>query len=151
MHTGETDYFDKQELFEAVGIETLHSSEAVERKFLWGYGFDDGTFQMEETVNLVLPDQTELQIPYQLRRVQKNALDVVVLNIGQIEEYDQWQYMTRSGVEVTLAFSGGKGLILADRDGSFITVNTLDCFVSGGYTKEVMEAFAETFDFSKVS
>ena len=148
-HTEITFCNTAQELFDSVGIETIFSTVDAEHNSIWGYSYDDGTFQMSDDVTITLHDQTQICMPYQLRCVRKNALDIVTLNIGQLEEYEEWRYKTASGVELTIAKGGKKGLLLIDLENAYITVNIL-ANLSDNKTRQKLEAFAETFDFSNI-
>lgn len=82
-----------------------------------GYYFDDGTFSVDGDYG---------KFDFQLRRTVKGVLDTVTLNIGNINNYEQWEYKTASGKTVTLALSSGDtALILANLDDSFVAVNVL--------------------------
>ena len=93
-------------------------------------------------------------IEYQYYCVMKTDFDTVGLNIGEEKSYDQWTYTTRDGTELLLAISEDKALLIADLEKFFVTMNILnprvgDIIVGEQLmTRNVMEAFAETFDFS---
>lgn len=74
----------------------------------------------------------------------------IVLHVGNIEEYRQWTYQTKSGVTVLLANNGTtKALILADSEKSFITVNVLGNVQTSTFdvSDEMLEKMADSIDF----
>ena len=109
---------------------TLHGEckdgpqETIDKKFgkimndatYTGYYYDDGTFSVDGDFG---------KYDFQLRRTTKGVLDTVTLNIGSVNNFEQWEYKTASGKTVTLALSGDQALILADTDNSFVAVNVM--------------------------
>lgn len=81
-----------------------------------GYYFTDGTFQFDGDYG---------KYDFQLRRTVKGVFDNVYLGIGDMDEYEQWEYKTASGVTVLLALSKDQAIIIADLDKSFVNVNVL--------------------------
>jgi len=82
-----------------------------------GYYFEDGTFSVDGDFG---------KYDFQLRRTTKGVLDTVTLNIGNINNFEQWEYKTASGAKVFLALSDGdQAIILADLDKSFVAVNVM--------------------------
>ena len=82
-----------------------------------GYYYEDGTFSVDGDFG---------KYDFQLRRTTKGVLDTVTLNIGNINNFEQWEYKTASGKTVTLALSDGdQAIILADLDKSFVAVNVM--------------------------
>ncbi|MBD5510269.1 MAG: hypothetical protein HDR08_03275 [Lachnospiraceae bacterium] len=107
-----------------------------------GYIYEDGSFAYDGETEL-----KEGQITYfQLRRVVKGTFDEVVLNIGQAENYGEWQYVTAGGEQVLLALGTDKALIFRDFEKCFITVNVLSGR-DGGMTEEQLQKLADKIDF----
>ena len=109
-----------------------------------GYAYEDGTFQLDADYKLV---------SFQIRRCIKGSFDTVYLNVGDISSYEQWTYKTKSGVEVSIALSSDKGVILADTPKGFVTVNILPNWAEDGttyppYTKAQVEELADHINFS---
>ncbi len=117
-----------------------------------GYIYDDGTFHYEGRA--VLPDYGKLD--YQLERCVRGSLTDVCLNIGDPDMWQEWHYTTSGGMELALALSDKRGLILAELPESFVTINVLagtqtdesDIFSSGAVGAAELEALAECVDFS---
>jgi hypothetical protein len=103
-----------------------------------GYYYEDGTFQSD-----CIFDGAD----FQLRRCMKGTLDTVPLNIGDAEQYEQWEYETACGETVLLALGPSKALIFADLDKSFIAVNVM-AGTDGNFTAQRLEALANAIDFS---
>lgn len=89
---------------------------------------------------------------YQFGRSMKGSFNPYTLNVGEIEEYHEWEYSTESGQTVLLANSGFKALIIAERDNSFIVVNVLGDLFSDTFemSDEMLEELADLFDFSAI-
>ena len=110
-----------------------------------GYWYGDGTFQF---------DGEQDGIEFQFRRTMKGVMDTVFLNVSDWTKYHQWEYETRSGATVLLALGPMKGLILAEKDDSFIVVNVLvgsegsDYVWGSTITEAQLETLADSFDFS---
>jgi hypothetical protein len=60
-------------------------------------------------------------------------------------------------VDVTLALSDSKALVIADLENSYVIINALsgtegdDSSVSGVITAQVLQEFADSFDYSKIN
>lgn len=105
-----------------------------------GYFYEDGSFQC---------DCEQDGVAFQLRRCVKGVLDTVALNIIDAAQYEQWEYDTACGASVLLALGPKKALIVADRPGSFVTVNVLaGTDTAEGLDAEALEALADSIDFS---
>lgn len=122
------------------------------------YVYDDGSFKFDGEARLTGAGTTwPYLICYEFIRCVKGTFNPVVLNIGNLDSYDQWTYTTENGVALTLAQSDEKELIIAERGDSFVVINILDPGVSGPDLGELykshadLEAFAEIFDFSVIS
>ena len=108
----------------------------------WAYIYEDGTFQFDGDVYL-----NNTQVLFQLRRSVKGTLDEVVLTIGNIEHYQESQYQTVSGETVMLAVGPSKGLIIADFEECFITVNVLGSY-GIDITEEHLKYIADSINYS---
>jgi hypothetical protein len=146
------------ELIEKAGVNNfLTSANSGGRDtVIGGYVYDDGSFHYDGEA--ILPGGTS--IPYQFGNYVKGSFSDTYLNIGSVDEYRQWQYKTASGVPVTLALSGNKGVVIADCGSSFVTINVLagtgdatsnEEFASDGIiTERDLEAFVDLFDFEQL-
>lgn len=103
-----------------------------------GYCYSDGTFQC---------DCDNGELIFQLRRCMKGTLDTVSLNVGDVEQYEQWTYTTACGETVLLALAPRHALILAESEQSFTVVNVM-AGADIGFTAEPLQALADTFDFT---
>ena len=75
----------------------------------YGYAYDDGTCAFDGDLTL---DGYGL-VDYQFHYARKGYLDTVVLNVGSLEDYQDWEYQTRCGVAVKLSITGASSLRLA--------------------------------------
>lgn len=116
------------------------------------YMYEDGTFKFDGEIDL--PEYGLLD--YQFMRCVRGSLTDVILNVGNVEAYQEWTYSTACGISVTLALGPDKALVIANLPDSFVTINVLagtetseyDIFSSGPFMAEDLERFADSFDFS---
>ncbi|MCI8461386.1 MAG: hypothetical protein HFG25_00315 [Lachnospiraceae bacterium] len=108
----------------------------------WGYIYEDGTFQFDGDVEI----EGFGTASFQFRRAVKGSFQDVALNIGDAENYTEWQYLTACGEPVLLALGDSKALLFADFDDCFIAVNVLDGSRSG-MTREDLQRLADLIDF----
>lgn len=114
---------------------------------LGGYVYDDGTFQFDGDAII---DNT--RINYQFGNYVKGTFSTTYLNIGDANDYTEWTYKTSSGVDVSLALSDSKALVIADLENSYAIVNVLSgTGGDGNITTETLQQFADSFDFSKIN
>lgn len=147
LHESTCDIITQNELCKRVGGDFLGENQLGS-----AYIYADGTFQFDGEG--YIEDYGILD--YQFRRTTKGIFDEVVLNTGNISDYQEWNYTTACGETVILALGDSKALIVADLDDAFVVVNILagtytdigDIFSSGPFTAEFLEAFADSFDFS---
>ena len=127
---------------------------SVRWDFSGGYLYDDGTFDMEGRVIWKGPADSKLLCvtDYQFGRTMKGSFNPYTLNVGEIEEYHEWEYSSESGQTVLLANSSWKALIIVERDNSFIVVNVLGDVLSDTFeiSDEMLEDLADLFDFSAI-
>ncbi len=139
LHTDMIDdlYTDKA-LCDQVGGNFLGDNRAYST-----YLYEDGTFKFDGSLSL--PEYGELD--YQFLRCVYGTFTDIVLNIGDVADYTQWNYTTKSGTPVTLALSASKALVLVDLSDCFVTINVFaGTETSLGATD--LEAFADSFAFS---
>ena len=146
-------FFDRgEDVFDAVGIVSVFSEKAqTGLESSSGYCYADGTFAIEGT--LELQGQWNELVSYGLRSVRKTSFDGVARNIGNVDAYDQWNYTMADGTTVLLALREEVGLIIVDKQDSFVTVG-INVFANGGFLGNVpqerafLEAVCEEFDFT---
>ena len=83
---------------------------------------------------------------FQFCRSVKGTFNEVILNIGQVGDYTDWQYTTSCGETVLLVLGSYKALIVGDFEKCFVTVNVL-LGSEEGMTKEDLQEFADKIDF----
>lgn len=137
LHTG-IDIVEPDELEGRVGGDFL----AEDCIGYTGYIYEDGSFQFDGDVELKGCGITG----FQFRRVVKGTFDEVALNIGQVEDYTEWQYVSACGEPVLLELGPGKALIFLDCDNCFIAVNVL-AGSNEGMTKQDLQDLADKVDF----
>ena len=122
-----------------------------------GYYYEDGTIGF---------DGKYKNINFQFSRNVKGYFDTVTLNIGDKSGYDQWTYKTKDGYTAYISLGSkegrtvdtfnpfiGKGIILIDLEGSFVSLNVLPYDDDGNFkdlSKADLEELVEQFDLSKL-
>ena len=107
-----------------------------------GYILDSGTFHVESEIPMENGDWLDFQFGF----TAKGYVDDVILVIGDMALYEQWQYQTNSGVTVLMALSGHKGLVYADLAHGFVLINVLEGTDTGA-TKADLEQLADGIDW----
>ena len=136
LHTAEN-IIDSPELMYRVGGDFMD-----EESLSWAYIYEDGYFHAEGEVELSGCGMTIIQFT----RSVKGTFNDVTLNIGQIGKFTDWQYITACGEPILLALGPYKGLIFADYDECFISVNVL-LGSEEGMTEENLQELADQIDF----
>jgi len=140
LHTTSYDLHEHPELLEPCG------------DFLGGIGsydhymYEDGTFQVEGTVDL--PDVGAWDFLF-LRSVRGTFHDSM-LAVGNVSDYREWRYETACGVAVNLALGPDQSLILAALPDCFVTVS-IPGGVELGILQRHLEALADRIDFTALS
>lgn len=151
LHTGMlSDLYTDEALCDQVGGDFLGENRAYS-----SYVYEDGTFKFDGEIELA--DYGLLD--YQFQRCVRGSFSDMILNIGDVTDYREWVYATKSGVPVTLALAPRKALVLADLPDCFVTVNVLagtetpadDVFSAGAFDAEDLERFSDSFDFSALT
>ncbi len=128
----------------AVGVDSILSTDStVPFNFYESYYYWNGSFSAAGELKIGNGEGTA----FQYYCVMKNVFDTVALNVGNIEDYEQWPYQLSDGTELLLAIGPKKALVLADRPGFFATVNVL-LYGEEAMTKTELERFADQFTFA---
>lgn len=111
-----------------------------------GYIYEDGSLHFDGDAFLDGDEHVDLQ--FDLNR--KDSFKEAYLNIGDADDYEQWEYENVCGTPVRLALSAHKGLVLADLEDSFVLINVLagTDAENGGISRETLENLADCFDFT---
>lgn len=148
LHSKRDFIMNKEQLIELSGENVLGEKNDT----MYGYVYEDGTYLVE--VNNRLTE--DLNISFQLMKARKGSLTDVTLNIGNLSEFEEWNYTTSTGVEVLLGLSPSKGLIILEGESFYVTVNVLsgtyDDYINGGnnIVKEELEQLAESLNLHEV-
>lgn len=141
------DLYTDEALCDQVGGDFLGENRAYS-----AYMYEDGTLKFDGEIDL----EEYGHLDYQFQRCVRGSFTDILLNIVDVRDYAEWNYVTKSGIPVTLALAPHKALIIADLPDSFVTVNVLagtetstdDIFSHGPFDAEDLERFADSFDFS---
>lgn len=120
-------------------------------EYISGWFFADGSFDFDGCAMISGP--SFVTTDYQFSRAMKGTFQGTSLNVGNLEEYEEWNYTTKNGENVLLATNGStKALIIVEREKSFVTVNVLGDIrgETFGIGEEELEKLAEAFDFSVI-
>lgn len=127
------------------------TADDVKAGYTAGYFYADGSFDFDGQA--MIGGSSLITTDYQFSRAMKGTFQGTGLNVGDLKEYKEWNYTTKSGETVLLATNGStKALIIAEREKSFVTVNVLGDILNGtfGIGEEELEKLAEAFDFSMI-
>ena len=120
----------------------------------FGYAYDDGTCAFDGDADLG-PDYSA--VSYQFRYSRKGYLDTVSLNVGNLADYQDWDYQTKDGVPVKLSLGPHRSFIWADLEEGFLFINVLngtegdETFAAVPIDQKGLESLADQFDFSVLS
>lgn len=137
LHT-EFNVINQDELIYRVG-----GSFMDKKNMTWAYIYEDGTFFVSGDEILKGCGTTA----FQLNRSVKGTFDESELNIGRIEDYMEWQYMTTCGEPVLLELGTDKALIFGDFEKCFILINVL-AGSDDGMTAEDLQDLADKINFA---
>lgn len=119
-----------------------------------GY-YSDGCFALTGTVTMDASCSSwNYPVDFGFYRIMNSTFHNALADVGDLEQYERWEYTTGNGVELLLALSEDQALILANREDSLILVTTRSNRVGDllygeqAMNREEMEAFAEVFDFT---
>lgn len=97
----------------SVGNFLRSKTEDAEAEYTSGWFFADGSFDG----SAVLSGSSFVTTDYQFSRAMKGMFQGTDLNVGDLEEYKEWNYTTKNGETVLLATNGStKALIIAERE-----------------------------------
>ena len=89
---------------------------------------------------------------FQIRRCMRGYFDTVYLNVGNIDNYEQWTYVTKDGYTVYLGIrSDGHAVISIDLEDSFVSMSIMpwDSDLNQViHTREELEDLVDQIDFS---
>lgn len=149
LHTASYDLQDSPELLELSGSFLAEGKGALYPDYV----YEDGTFQTEGTMFLAEDEAWDFLL---LRSVRGTFHDGM-LDVGNVADYEEWQYGAACGVTVSLALGTDKALILADLEDCFVTVavrsivTPVHAGADQGVTRETLEAMADCIDFTRLS
>lgn len=149
LHTASYDMQKHPELLELCGNFLAEGKGSLYPAYM----YEDGTFQTEGTMFLAEDEVWDFLL---LRSVRGTFHDAM-LDIGDVADYEEWQYEVACGITVNLALGSDKALILADLEDSFVTVAVRSIVMpvyagaAEGVTRETLEAMADCIDFTRLS
>lgn len=153
LHTSITIAENQEQLLSLAGTgDFLKGTAGGVNRVYSGYIYNDGTFSYDGQAIL----ENSIDIEYQFANYVKGVFSEPCLNIGDADAYQEWQYTTKNGINVSLALSEKKSLVILDRENSFVIVNVLagtgeSDFGSGIIAKEDLERFSDMFDYSRIN
>jgi hypothetical protein len=109
-----------------------------------GYLYEDGSFQFDGDAALADFGTVSFQL---MRRV-KGTFDETYLNVGQLADYEEWQYVTSCGEPVLLEMGAQQtSLIFTEGEDCFIAINVL-AGLENGLTRSGLQELADKIDFT---
>ena len=152
---------EKKTFLQCVGIENLLVSEDAAVHKMSGYFYEMGNFKVE--FDMEMKDK-ETSWPHVMSNTiyysRKDCFDDTVVNVGNIEFWDQWMYRTSSGFDVLIASYEYGAIVFCDKADSVIYVQiqnhhetdynyaTQSFDTNIVMTKEQLEQVVEQIDFS---
>lgn len=110
-----------------------------------GYFYDDGSFQF---------DATYKNVEFQIRRCMRGYFDTVCINVGNINNFDQYSYVTKDGITVNIAMHPNGGAIISvDLEDSFISINVMNWDSDLNevvHTREELEDLVDHINFAQL-
>lgn len=116
-----------------------------------GYIFRSGSFKLEAEAKLFPSGNQPI---LSVSCVAKTDFSTVAINVGDVEQYQQWNTTTPDGTKLLLALGPNGGLILADKADYFysITVHDYNEYEGNGQKGRLepahIQMIADAFDFS---
>ena len=106
--------------------------------------YEDGSFHAEGGLAVGALAQ------YQIIRCMKGTFTThPAMDLGDLESWSEWNYVTENGVELLLAQNGQKALILADRPESLVVL-WIHGSQKAATRQDTLEEVAECFDFTAI-
>jgi len=109
----------------------------------WTYLYEDGGCHFDGCANV----EGWGLVDVQFQRSVKGTFNEVILTIEDVSAYQEWTYQTACGLEVLLAISPGRSLIVADLPDSFVVFNVL-IGSDGEMTRARLEGVADCYDLT---
>lgn len=145
-------------ILENVGVENILTKiDGVQQEIEGGcFTKEEGYFTVNgETTLSYAESPWRDPIKYQLKNIPKDYFYPDLIQYCPIDDFECWTYTTVAGEELLLASSKGAWLIFADKEISVFMVEVKRYFIENydqfdgkSMTREALEAFAETFDYS---
>jgi len=147
LHRFAEDFDSEEELYRLLDCDKPFFSNCAA---ISGYVYEDGSFHGDGA------SVAGICYEYQFGRYVKGSFSEVTLHVGNPEDYEEWLYTTREGVEVQLSLGPERCVLMADLPDSFVAVNLLGgtqgdpMFMPESVSRADLEAFADFFDFSSL-
>lgn len=147
---------DYDKLMAILGLDSVCvEKNGVSHVLSGGSYITDGTFQFSGETTLGYEGTPWIYgIDFSFHYIRGTVFHDALIEIGDISQYDSWEYTTENGVDTLLAVNSEKAIILTYRGNELIFVlvknPTVKVREAAAYTmgREAIEAFAETFDLT---
>lgn len=134
LHAAREPFYTEAQLCAMLGIDDLFDERF---EVLGDYLFNDGTFKAYACVDL---NGEELDVTV------FNAVkgSITMISGGIPEDYEEWSYVTDSGVEVVFAANETQAMMIAGLQGSYVTASfTTELLPENTLTREMLESLAD--------
>lgn len=117
-----------------------------------GIFYGDGSLSIGGEAMIGKAGAKACKTDFEFVRSVKGTFSPYYVTTENLDAFEEWEYITANGQRLLLARSDTKGLIVVDKEESFVVVNILGDILSGEFEldKETMERLAESFDFSVI-
>lgn len=111
------------------------------------YMYEDGTFHVD---NGWIEFEDFGAMDFQLQRSVRGTFHDAMLVIGNVSDYQEWNYEAADGSAVTLAIGPDTALIICDLEDCFVTV-IAPCGANQGFSQTNLETLADSINFTALS
>lgn len=139
-------------LFDAIGIPGIQKQGSqAEMELTYGGLYEDGSFALRGSVRF---EGQKLGDMLNVDCNRKDTFGSATDMISSVDDFEQWHYTTKDGVDLLLALAKDEALMIADREDFFIRVrliNEVSSYLSDREAqKKALEDMSECFDFTVV-
>jgi hypothetical protein len=154
LHTSHTQISSADELYAGLGVRDFMPTSGDSGEYpVSGSYYEDGTFAFNSAALL----SNGVHVRYQSYRFVKGAFTRVGYLLADASDFEEWTYTAANGIDMLLAISVNKSVIVVSLDDSFVFVNILSgtensdsnrtSYGADPIAKSDLEALADSFNF----
>lgn len=145
--------YESDVFFESLGIDSLFLPQAqTKAEGIVGYFYQGGNFKAEFWQSMTGEGQWPYEMLNSMYFSGKDYLDTVYSTLGELTDYEEWNYTTAQGYELLIVQGGRFARIFCDREDAFVSVSIDICYEQDdgktvNMTRQQLLQVVETFDF----